>query len=138
MSEVRGLLNDLHEIQASFADKSYSKLPPKLAALAAWQESVLNNVLVARVRLHTGASPVSALVSTSVPTAHTFVEQQRPSEPPRMPPPSQPMPRPRRGVLPPGYIVAPRSFSMDNQVNMLPELEKRLGSDGRGGGRRAR
>ena len=61
-------------------DLRFSALAPKLAALAHWQECVLNNALVARMRMHTGGS-----TSVAVPTASQFVEQScvRPTHAPR-------------------------------------------------------
>ena len=91
LGEIQSLLSELMAIQRSFAaDTRFSALPPKLAALAHWQECVLNNALVARMRMHTGgasaggASAAPAGPST-LPTASQFLEQR---------PAARPMPRP--------------------------------------------
>lgn len=75
--EVRSLLTELKGIRGSFSTEQYfNAVAPKLAALAHWQERVLNNALVARVRLHTGGG-AGSLASPGVPTASQFIQQQQ-------------------------------------------------------------
>ena len=91
-------------------DSRQTALAPKLAALAAWQERVLSNALVARVRLHTGASPSMSV--PGVPTANQFIQQQ-----PR---------QQRHGGMPPQQRPNPMHAPMGapSHMQMQPQLSQ--------------
>ena len=75
--EVKSLVTELKGIQASFGPGQRSAIAPKLAALAHWQERVLHNPLVARVRLHTGGGAGGLSTAPGVPTASEFIQKQQ-------------------------------------------------------------
>lgn len=130
-AEIMNLLAELKSIQRDLnAETRFTAIAPKLASLAAWQECVLNNTLIARMRLHEGAG-------LTAPTATQFVERQRPIQ--TMPltqsptqqssyhighsaPARQSLIAPMRtGPCPaysrPGFVV-PRQYRLDNKIEM--------------------
>lgn len=148
LGEIRSLLVELKTIQRGLhTEANSSALTQKLAALAHWQECVLNNALVARMRMHTGSSSVCT-------TADQYIElsQAQRLEPPQFHPHAPPHPahvnatqqtRPvfAAAAPPPHYVyphaqafahaapqpkpaygrsgfIVPRQFSMDNQIDM--------------------
>lgn len=125
LGEIRNLLAELTSIERGFSvDARSSELAPKLAALAHWQECVLSNALVARMRMHTGAGPnVATAVSAAcpLPTASQYIAQARPQRPSVLPVAACPYSSHPQPLLPVSLTsVVPFAASTSAQSPPLP------------------